>query len=208
MSSSLHRLCTCYCMCSATCIMPIELTSPYSRQGSVKTRTTGFLLGATLSMFILATGSWVVAIADVLQYLPHRLYPGKKLSDGFVQTHNAFVTAKDVFNRIVYIFSDLIVVQRAWILWSPSLRVKLLLSLCVFATVGKSRMRCHSSKRLPRVHLIHCSIVVGSAVDLALDLKDRWNGVAIGHLKRALIIAIPTLLTNIYPTCLIASKAW
>lgn len=54
----------------------------------------------------------------------------------------------------------------------------------------------------------------GSAVDLALDLKNRWDGKALvlrGSsvvFTRALIMAIPTLITNLIPTILIALKAW
>lgn len=56
--------------------------------------------------------------------------------------------------------------------------------------------------------------VAGSAIDLALDLKNRWDGrplILRGRsvvLTRALIMAIPTLLTNLCPTTLIAIKAW
>lgn len=56
--------------------------------------------------------------------------------------------------------------------------------------------------------------IAGSAVDLALDLKNRWDGRALilrgpsVVFTRALIMAIPTLLTNLCPTTLIAIKAW
>lgn len=55
---------------------------------------------------------------------------------------------------------------------------------------------------------------MGSVVDVSLDLEDRWDGEGISFkglsaiLGRALIMAIPTLFTNLCATSLIAVKAW
>jgi hypothetical protein len=37
-----------------------------------------------------------------------------------------------------YFMSDAIVVWRAWVLWQDSIRIKILLSLCIFVSLGNS----------------------------------------------------------------------
>lgn len=91
---------------------------------------------ATLIMFISATAWWIDIITDVLLYLPHRVHPETKRPASLIRAHNGLVTAHDVFVRIVYIFSDIIVVQRAWVLWPQNKKVKTLLCVCILATIG------------------------------------------------------------------------
>ncbi|EIM82730.1 uncharacterized protein STEHIDRAFT_160360 [Stereum hirsutum FP-91666 SS1] len=157
------------------------------RQGPFQTRTSGFLMVATLIMFVAATCSWVEEIVDVLLYLPYDLDLKAKVPAAITHKDNSLITLNDVAVRIVYILSDCIVVQRAWILWRQNLKVKIILCMCILATV---------------------------VVDVSLDLEDRWDGEGISFkglsaiLGRALIMAIPTLFTNLCATTLIAVKAW
>lgn len=72
---------------------------------------------ATFIMFVSATASWIEAITNVLLYLPHRLHLEVESPSSLTRKHDEMVTANDVFARIVYVLSDLIVVQRAWVLW-------------------------------------------------------------------------------------------
>ncbi|EIM92836.1 uncharacterized protein STEHIDRAFT_152140 [Stereum hirsutum FP-91666 SS1] len=154
------------------------------------TWTKRLLLLATFVMFVSATASWIEVIIDILLDLLHRTHPENTRPSSLTRKHNELVTANDVFVRVVYVLSDATVVQRAWALWPQNRNVKILLSGCILATIA------------------------GSAVDLALDLKNRWDGRALvlrGQsvvFTRALIMAVPTLLTNLCPTTLIAIKAW
>lgn len=92
---------------------------------------------ATLIMFVAATCSWVEEIVDVLLYLPYDLDLKADVPAAIIKKDNSLITLNDIAVRIVYILSDCIVVQRAWILWRQSLKVRLLLCLCILATVGE-----------------------------------------------------------------------
>ena len=163
---------------------------------------------ATLIMFVAATCSWVEEIVDVLLYLPYDLNPEAKVPHAITHKDNSLITLNDIAVRIVYILSDCIVVQRAWILWGQNLKIRILLCMCVLITVGELHLRC-----LFHYHVLRIG-AVGSVVDVSLDLEDRWDGNAISFqglsaiLGRALIMAIPTLFTNLCATTLIAVKAW
>ncbi|KAJ7826791.1 hypothetical protein B0H14DRAFT_3467453 [Mycena olivaceomarginata] len=43
--------------------------------------------------------------------------------------------SENVFGRMNYFMSDAIVVWRAWVLWQDSIRIKILLSLCIFVSL-------------------------------------------------------------------------
>lgn len=110
------------------------------------TWTKRLLMIATLVMFVSATASWIEVTADVLLYLPHRIHPETKRPSSLIREHNGLVTAKDVSVRIVYILSDAMVVQRAWVLWPQNKKVKILLCGCILVTIG-TRPKFLSSSR-------------------------------------------------------------
>lgn len=107
-----------------------------SHNSLLHTWTKRLLMFATFIMFVSATASWIEAITDVLLYLPHRLHPEVESPSSLIRKHDELVSANDVFVRIVYVLSDVIVVQRAWVLWPQNRKVRILLCGCVLATIG------------------------------------------------------------------------
>ncbi|KAJ6473917.1 hypothetical protein DFH09DRAFT_1218672 [Mycena vulgaris] len=49
-----------------------------------------------------------------------------------------FLYPENLFGRVNYFMSDAIVVWRAWMLWQDNLRIKVLLSLCMFGTLART----------------------------------------------------------------------
>ncbi|KAJ6549297.1 hypothetical protein DFH09DRAFT_620199 [Mycena vulgaris] len=93
--------------------------------------------------------------------------------------------SENLFGRVNYFMSDAIVVWRAWMLWQDNLRIKVLLSLCMFGTL------------------------VGITTDMtfvALYLVGNTKFTPTG--ARTLILVLSLMFTNVVSTTLIGVKVW
>ncbi|KAJ7211465.1 hypothetical protein C8J57DRAFT_1733354 [Mycena rebaudengoi] len=145
---------------------------PYARKG---------LLVATVVMFVASNLQVIEQLAfNVLQLLTLGANPpniGQKLFD--------IRTSLNVFGRVNYLMSDAIVCWRAWVLYRNNLKVRLLLILCLLASLAGATT--------------HMTFGV---LWLKGDQKFDPSGF------HALIQVLPLLVTNIVATSLMAYKMW
>ncbi|KAF9255078.1 hypothetical protein L218DRAFT_1008953 [Marasmius fiardii PR-910] len=91
--------------------------------------------------------------------------------------------ASEVLMRLNFLLGDVIVVWRTWVVWSNSLKARLLLAFCMLATIGTG---------------------IGNGAITILDFirnASRSNAFS-------LILTIPPLVTNIVATLLIGLQVW
>ncbi|KAJ7728107.1 hypothetical protein B0H16DRAFT_1558734 [Mycena metata] len=93
--------------------------------------------------------------------------------------------SENVFGRFNYFLSDAIVVWRAWALWQDNLRVKIILSVCIFFSFAG---------------------VTTDMTVIGLYLFGNQKFLPTGPKRLALIL--PLMITNIVATVLFGIKAW
>jgi hypothetical protein len=100
-----------------------------------------------------------------------------------------------------YFMSDAIVVWRAWVLWEGNVRIRVLLSLCLFGSLGNSQF----TRISPTLR--------GSTVGLTIDMTFA-SLYLFGNNKftptgpRTLVMVLPLMFTNVISTASIGVKAW
>ncbi|KAI0056961.1 hypothetical protein BV25DRAFT_1920599 [Artomyces pyxidatus] len=149
------------------------------------------MLSAIGLMFSCGSIAFILQIPLFLGQLPSYIDP---LQAGSPYSHyktNIIVSVGSVSVRINYILSDAIVVWRALTLWSSDRRVFLILLIFMLGTIAAAGSDLGLS--LNQLFDTH---------DVVNDESNAKEG------RRALILAGPTIATNVCATSLIAYKAW
>ncbi|KAF9255688.1 hypothetical protein L218DRAFT_1008269 [Marasmius fiardii PR-910] len=142
------------------------------------------LLIVTVFMFLLSTCSLALDLKFYL--LSFSLYsPSQIHANNLLQPLTKISVALKLFEQTNYVISDGIVVWRAWVLYPNNLLVKLLLVICMLASVG------------------------GTYTDVITSAMRRFHNLYdLGSSLNILELTVPLLVTNIVSTSLIAFKAW
>ncbi|KAG7092149.1 hypothetical protein E1B28_008520 [Marasmius oreades] len=89
--------------------------------------------------------------------------------------------ASNILMRINFLLGDVIVVWRTWVVWEHSLKVRLLLAVCMLGTIGA---------------------IIGNGTKAALDLVRETPAPS----TLSLVLTLPPLITNLVATLLIGLK--
>ncbi|KAF9020099.1 hypothetical protein BDZ89DRAFT_1072481 [Hymenopellis radicata] len=160
--------------------------------GGLKSRGRKIFLVATLVMFAAATTQEGLQLAYVFKTLPYDSNPALMPPASLTHERNNIQTAFNSLSRLAFLFSDGIVVWRAWVLWGGNRKVVTYLCSMYFVTVALE------------------------AFDLGFGIHQQLSGKVVNdqsftaNVHRGLILplVIPTLVLNASATALIAYKAW
>ncbi|KAJ7861962.1 hypothetical protein B0H14DRAFT_3444936 [Mycena olivaceomarginata] len=162
-----------------TTLVSIALYHMWTHKTTLPARHT--LIAAVLFMFACSNIQVIQQLAyTIIEVFNLGLYP----SDSALLVRNIRLS-ENVFGRINYFMSDAIVVWRAWALWQDSIRIKILLSLCIFVSL------------------------VGVTTDMSfigLFLFGSTKFLPTG--PRTLTLILPLMFTNIVATLLFEIKSW
>ncbi|KAJ6540463.1 hypothetical protein B0H19DRAFT_1269044 [Mycena capillaripes] len=139
------------------------------------------LIAAMLLMFACSNIQVIEQLAfNVIQVVALGLDPPDK--DRLIRNIRL---SENVFGRLNYFMSDAIVVWRAWVLWEGNVRIRVLLSLCLFGSL------------------------VGLTIDMTFaSLYLFGNNKFTPTGPRTLVMVLPLMITNVVSTASIGVKAW
>ncbi|KAG7086930.1 hypothetical protein E1B28_002846 [Marasmius oreades] len=149
------------------------------RKGIGLVRARIFLLILTSVMFLASLG---VIIIDMMICLRQASSYGRNAPMTRNLTFDLRL-ASEVLMRLNFLLGDVIVVWRTWVVWSHSLRVWLLLAVCLLGTIGTS---------------------IANATMAIIDFVRNTQGPN----TLSLVLTLPPLITNSMATSLIALKVW
>ncbi|THV01210.1 hypothetical protein K435DRAFT_793552 [Dendrothele bispora CBS 962.96] len=138
----------------------------------------------TIMMFLASLASLVMSIEDIIIQMPLVGYNPPDL--GQINSLNKrLMIGLNVMSRVNYVMGDIVVVWRAWVLFSQRLPAKITLSICLMGSFAGASLDCGLLvKRVMKNHFD-----TGSKID-------------------SIILAVPLIFTNLTATTLIAFKAW
>ncbi|KAJ7595333.1 hypothetical protein C8J56DRAFT_1159853 [Mycena floridula] len=138
------------------------------------------LIAATIIMFLCSTLHVAVEIGYYFIQLPALGYNPPDLNKLI-----KVLTDLAIFNSLIYVISDSVVVWRAWVIWPDYWWVRVLLIFCLFGTF------------------------VGVSIDFAFGtLFNLGNNKFVPTGPRTLILTLPLFLTNLTSTLLMGYKVW
>ncbi|KAJ7040879.1 hypothetical protein C8F04DRAFT_1080862 [Mycena alexandri] len=163
-----------------TTLVGIALYNMWTRKTTLPARQA--LIAAVLFMFACSNIQVIEQVAyTIVQVFDLGLHP--PTSDALLVRNIRL--SENVFGRLNYFMSDVIVVWRAWALWQDNLRVKIVLSACIFLSFAG---------------------VTTDMTVIGLYLFGNVKFLPTGPKRLALIL--PLMLTNIVATVLFGIKAW
>ncbi|KAJ7643684.1 hypothetical protein FB45DRAFT_895745 [Roridomyces roridus] len=163
-----------------TTLVTIALYSMWMSKTTLATRKA--LIAAVLFMFACANIQVISQVVfTIIQIFEFGLHPP---ADDALRIRNIRLS-ENVFGRINYFMSDVIVVWRAWVLWQENGRVKILLTFCI---------------------LLSFAGVTADMTVIGLYLFGNPKFLPTGPKRLALII--PLMITNFVATVLFGVKAW
>ncbi|KAF9255082.1 hypothetical protein L218DRAFT_1008957 [Marasmius fiardii PR-910] len=149
------------------------------RKGLGRVRARVLLLVLTSVMFLASLG--VITIDMIMCLRQATSYGLNALSTR--ELNLELRLASNILMRLNFLLGDVVVVWRTWVVWSHSLKVRLLLAVCMLGTIGA---------------------VIGNGTKAALDLVRETPGPD----TLSLVLTLPPLITNLVATSLIGLKTW